>query len=94
MCARGIFVYVNISKFPSFTGHHVTHSCSGGNGILNNVALAARYVACVRQRRVLVLDWDIHYCGGTAEIIRGGVPVDVEIGMCQKWTDTRTHTCK
>ncbi len=54
----------------------MTQEASGGNGVLNNVALAARYASQVHKARVLILDWDVHFSGGTAEIIRGGVPLD------------------
>lgn len=51
-------------------GHHCTASASGGNGVLNSVALAAVAVAAAGHR-VLVVDLDVHFSGGTVEILRG-----------------------
>ena len=51
-------------------GHHGTASSSGGNGVLNSVALAAVALANAGHRAFIV-DLDIHFSGGTVEIIRG-----------------------
>lgn len=51
-------------------GHHGTASSSGGNGVLNSVALAAVALSNAGHR-VLIVDLDIHFSGGTVEIIRG-----------------------
>jgi len=47
-------------------GHHAEHAMALGFCLLNNVAIAARYL----QRRhgldkILVLDWDVHHGNGT-----------------------------
>lgn len=51
-------------------GHHGTSSSSGGNGVLNSVALATVAVAAAGTR-VLIVDLDVHFSGGTVEILRG-----------------------
>mmetsp|Transcript_21854 Transcript_21854/g.54941 ORF Transcript_21854/g.54941 Transcript_21854/m.54941 type:complete len:485 (+) Transcript_21854:72-1526(+) len=49
-------------------GHHGTREQSGGNGLVNSVAVAA-VCAAKAGRRVLVVDWDVHFSGGSAEIV-------------------------
>ncbi len=50
-------------------GHHALSDRAMGFCLLNNVAIAARYV---QQRhglaRVLIVDWDVHHGNGTQEI--------------------------
>ncbi|EFN52933.1 hypothetical protein CHLNCDRAFT_137274 [Chlorella variabilis] len=59
-------------------GHHATPGDQMGFCLLNNAALAARHAqrahglhkasACIcMQRRVLVLDWDVHHGNGTQD---------------------------
>jgi acetoin utilization deacetylase AcuC-like enzyme len=36
------------------------------------------WAATSPARRVLIIDLDVHFCGGTAEIVRGGVPLDMD----------------
>ncbi len=50
-------------------GHHATENAAMGFCLLNNVAIAARYV----QKRhglgkVLIVDWDVHHGNGTQDI--------------------------
>jgi len=45
-------------------GHHATPSRGMGFCLFNNVAVAARFL----QRRVLIVDWDVHHGNGTQDI--------------------------
>ncbi len=47
-------------------GHHAEREFSMGFCLLNNVAIAAKYLLdeCGLSR-VLILDWDVHHCNGT-----------------------------
>lgn len=56
-------------------GHHCGVNKSSGNGILNNVAIAAKWISKYLNLKVFILDWDIHYSGGTTEILRNGKPL-------------------
>jgi acetoin utilization deacetylase AcuC-like enzyme len=50
-------------------GHHATQNRAMGFCILNNVAIAARYVQKAHGvRRVLIVDWDYHHGNGTQDI--------------------------
>eukprot|EP01133_Synstelium_polycarpum_P010735 gene10735-12495_t len=51
-------------------GHHCTRTQSGGNGILNNVAIAALSASSSKNMRVLIIDLDIHLSGGTSDCIK------------------------
>lgn len=51
-------------------GHHASTSSASGFCIFNNVAMAAIY-ATAFNKRVLVVDWDIHHGDGTEEILNG-----------------------
>ena len=47
-------------------GHHCERSRSMGFCLLNNVAVAARYlIDAHRIERILILDWDVHHGNGT-----------------------------
>ncbi|EFA79720.1 hypothetical protein PPL_07411 [Heterostelium album PN500] len=52
-------------------GHHCTREKSSGNGILNNVAIAALTASKKLNKRVLIVDLDIHLSGGTSDCIKG-----------------------
>ncbi len=52
-------------------GHHCTRTQSSGNGMLNNVAIAALYAVQKLNKRVLIVDIDIHLSGGTSDCVRG-----------------------
>lgn len=49
-------------------GHHATESEPSGFCFFNNVALAA-LVAKQNNKKVAVVDWDVHYGNGTASIL-------------------------
>ena len=50
-------------------GHHATHDKSMGFCLLNNVAIAARYVQKKHKLpKVLIVDWDVHHGNGTQDI--------------------------
>lgn len=47
-------------------GHHAEHGSSMGFCLLNNIAIAARYLIDHHHlARVLILDWDVHHGNGT-----------------------------
>ena len=49
-------------------GHHATRDRAMGFCLLNNVAIAARYVQQKHTlKRVLIVDWDVHHGNGTQE---------------------------
>ena len=48
-------------------GHHARPSQAMGFCLINNVAVAARYLA-KKRRRVAIVDWDVHHGNGTQEI--------------------------
>jgi acetoin utilization deacetylase AcuC-like enzyme len=47
-------------------GHHALPERGMGFCLFNNVAIAARFL----QRRVLIVDWDVHHGNGTQEIVQ------------------------
>ena len=50
-------------------GHHATRDRAMGFCLLNNVAIAARYVQQKHKLpKVLIVDWDVHHGNGTQEI--------------------------
>ncbi len=50
-------------------GHHANQHRALGFCLINNVAVAARYVQQqYRRRRVMIVDWDVHPGNGTMEI--------------------------
>lgn len=50
-------------------GHHALRDRAMGFCLLNNVAVATRYLQAARGvRRVLIVDWDLHHGNGTQEI--------------------------
>lgn len=48
-------------------GHHARRAAGMGFCLLNNVAIAAADLVA-RDRRVLIVDWDVHHGNGTQEI--------------------------
>lgn len=53
-------------------GHHCSRNTSSGFGLINNIANGAKYIRAKYHKRVMILDWDIHYSGGTTEILLSG----------------------
>ena len=52
-------------------GHHAERDRAMGFCLFNNVAVAAELVrAQLGVERVMIVDWDVHHCNGTAEIFR------------------------
>ncbi|XP_031365832.1 histone deacetylase 6 isoform X2 [Apis dorsata] len=50
-------------------GHHATEDAACGFCIFNNVAIAAKYaIEFHHVKRVLIVDWDVHYGNGTQSI--------------------------
>jgi acetoin utilization deacetylase AcuC-like enzyme len=50
-------------------GHHATRNKAMGFCLLNNVAIAARYVQKkYKLPKVLIVDWDVHHGNGTQDI--------------------------
>jgi acetoin utilization deacetylase AcuC-like enzyme len=53
-------------------GHHATRTRAMGFCIMNNVAVAARYALDRHNlHRVAVVDFDVHHCNGTEDILSG-----------------------
>lgn len=49
-------------------GHHAEHELAMGFCLLNNVAIAARWLCVVGgAKRVAILDWDVHHGNGTQQ---------------------------
>ena len=52
-------------------GHHAQSSQAGGFCLLNNVAVGAMHaIAEYRLQRIAIIDFDVHYGDGTAEIFK------------------------
>lgn len=49
-------------------GHHATAAVSMGFCLVNNVAIAARWLRERGMERVLIVDWDVHHGNGTQDI--------------------------
>ena len=49
-------------------GHHATTTQSMGFCLINNVAIAARWLQSQGVGKVLVIDWDVHHGNGTQDI--------------------------
>uniref|UniRef100_A0A1I8ANZ7 histone deacetylase n=1 Tax=Steinernema glaseri TaxID=37863 RepID=A0A1I8ANZ7_9BILA len=53
----------------SAAGHHASSQESKGFCFFNNIAVAARHAQATHNvKRVLIVDWDVHFGDGTAEI--------------------------
>lgn len=49
-------------------GHHATADISMGFCLINNIAMAARWLRDHGLQRVLIVDWDVHHGNGTQDI--------------------------
>ncbi|MBM9502547.1 histone deacetylase [Leptospira sp. 201903071] len=52
-------------------GHHAEHDRIMGFCMLNNIAVAAKYLRINGFKKVFILDWDVHHGNGTQEIFYG-----------------------
>ena len=53
-------------------GHHAQSSKAGGFCLLNNIAVGAMHaIAEYRLQRIAIIDFDVHFGNGTAEIFKG-----------------------
>ncbi len=49
-------------------GHHATADISMGFCLLNNIAIAARWLRHEGVGRIMIVDWDVHHGNGTQDI--------------------------
>lgn len=49
-------------------GHHATFTRAMGFCLLNNIAIAARFVQSIGLERVMIVDFDVHHGNGTQDI--------------------------
>eukprot|EP00977_Amphora_coffeiformis_P012965 scaffold3314_cov162-Amphora_coffeaeformis.AAC.6 len=64
----------NTSRQPTFAltrppGHHATRDSANGFCLVNFAAAAALHAMTFRNKRVSILDWDVHYGQGVADIV-------------------------
>ena len=51
-------------------GHHALAAKGMGFCLTNNVVVAARHAQAAGQRRVLIVDWDVHHGNGTQALVQ------------------------
>lgn len=57
-------------------GHHAKKAMGGGFCYFNNIAVGAKYLMEKHgTKKVLILDWDVHFCDGTEDIFRESADV-------------------
>ncbi|HEY45301.1 MAG: hypothetical protein AMJ88_04590 [Anaerolineae bacterium SM23_ 63] len=49
-------------------GHHTSATRPSGFCLLNNIAIAARYVQSLGYKRVMIFDFDVHHGNGTQDL--------------------------
>lgn len=49
-------------------GHHTSATRPSGFCLLNNIAIAARYVQSLGHQRVMIFDFDVHHGNGTQDL--------------------------
>ncbi len=60
-------------------GHHARYSMAMGFCIFNNIAIAARYLKHTHNiHKILIVDFDVHHCNGTEEMLAG----DNDVLLC------------
>ena len=73
-------------------GHHAERSRAMGFCLFNNIAVAAQLaIAELGVRRVFILDWDVHYGNGTAEISTSSGPKTLATGSTT-CSSSESHT--
>ncbi len=60
-------------------GHHAEHRRAMGFCFFNNIAVAAAHALAQGLQRVAIVDFDVHYGNGTADIFKG----DERVLVCQ-----------
>ena len=64
-------------------GHHAERARSMGFCLFNNIAVAAAHALAAGLSRVAILDFDVHYGNGTADIFRD----DPRVLLCSTYQD-------
>lgn len=60
-------------------GHHARYSQAMGFCLFNNIAIGARHLKYKhRIQKILIVDFDVHHCNGTEEMLGG----DTDILLC------------
>ncbi|MES2683568.1 MAG: histone deacetylase family protein [Pseudomonadota bacterium] len=62
-------------------GHHAERARAMGFCFFNNIAVAAAHALASGLQRVAILDFDVHYGNGTADIFKG----DARVLVCQTY---------
>lgn len=57
-------------------GHHARYSQAMGFCFFNNIAIGARYLKYRHNiRKILIVDFDVHHCNGTEEMLSGDTDI-------------------
>ncbi len=52
-------------------GHHASQDTASGFCIFNNMAIASEYLVSKKNKKVFIIDFDLHHGNGTQDIVRG-----------------------